>query len=150
MNFNFSVMKLLNKINVALAIGAIALLAACAKDRSPRLNVTVVDDNGVLAPGAIVHAWPSDNADEGGVTVNEEEMDQTKTTDAVGQVSFDFKYSAVLDVDVVYYREELMYDSIQGEFVTVTDSLSGHKVVKVEVKRQRSEDNNYSETIIVE
>ncbi|MCB9360477.1 MAG: hypothetical protein H6587_07830 [Flavobacteriales bacterium] len=136
-NFTFKTALL-----VTLVIGAFS----CAKERTPTLNITVVDELGVPAAGATVHAWPSDEAD--GNVVNEEEMDKTGTTDAAGQVSFDFKFSAVLDVDVKYYRTTQVEDGMGG-VITQTDSLSGHKVVKIESVRQRSKDNDYNETVEV-
>ena len=137
-------------------VGVIAF--SCAKERSPSLHITVIDEKGFAASGATVHAWPGDKALGG--TVNEAEMDKTGTTDLVGNVNFDFKFSAVLDVDVVYYRTtqvvgyDTIYDVITGLptgttqiLVDVTDSLSGHKVVKIESLRQKSTDNDYYETI---
>jgi hypothetical protein len=125
-------------------VGVIAF--SCAKERSPSLHITVIDENGIPASGAIVHAWPSNDATQMGSTVNEAEMDKTGTTDAAGYVKFDFKFSAVLDVDVVYFRENQSLDSL-GNLVITTDSLSAHKVVKIESVRQRSEENDYRETI---
>lgn len=119
---------------------------SCAKERNPTLNLTIVDENGVPAPGALVHAWPSSSANNG--VVNEDEMDKTGIADAVGQISFDFKFSAVLDVDVTYYRTTQV-DNGNGVIITETDSLSGHKVVKIESVRQRSKENDYNEIIEV-
>lgn len=147
------------KLVLLLFIGVIAF--SCAKERSPSLHITVLDENGVPASGATVHAWPSDDATKSGSTVNEAEMDKTATTDLAGYVRFDFKFSAVLDVDVVYYRTTqttvkdtfwnaivpTIIDSIKTNIVDVTDSLSAHKVVKIESVRQRSEENDYRETI---
>jgi len=147
------------KLVLLLFVGVIAF--SCAKERSPSLHITVLDENGIPAAGATVHAWPSDDATKMGSTVNEAEMDKTGTTDAAGYVKFDFKFSAVLDVDVVYYRtnQTIVYDTvwnaidttiidqINSMIVTSTDSLSAHKVVKIESVRQRSEDNDYRETI---
>ncbi|MGE0560261.1 MAG: hypothetical protein AB7O47_00455 [Flavobacteriales bacterium] len=116
---------------------------SCAKERSPSLHITVYDEKGAPASGAVVHAWPGDNALGG--TVNEAEMDKTGTTDAAGYVKFDFKFSAVLDVDVVYYRTSQVL--INDTLYNVTDSLSGHKVVKIESVRQRSEDNDFKEDL---
>ncbi|MCB0381306.1 MAG: hypothetical protein KDD24_08615 [Flavobacteriales bacterium] len=130
------------RLVLLMLIGVFAF--SCAKERSPSLHITVIDEKGVPASGAIVHAWPGDNALGG--TVNEAEMDKTGTTDAAGYVKFDFKFSAVLDVDVVYYRSTQLVDSL-GALYTVTDSLSGHKVVKIESVRQRSEDNDYKENL---
>lgn len=140
-------------------VGVIAF--SCAKERSPSLHITVLDENGIPAAGATVHAWPSNDATQMGSTVNEAEMDKTGTTDAAGYVKFDFKFSAVLDVDVVYFRnnETIVYDTvwntidttqidqINSMIITTTDSLSAHKVVKIESVRQRSEENDYRETI---
>lgn len=125
-------------------VGVIAF--SCAKERSPSLHITVIDEKGVPAVGATVHAWPGDDATRMGSTVNEAEMDKTGTTDLAGYVKFDFKFSAVLDVDVVYLRENQSLDSL-GNLVITTDSLSAHKVVKIESVRQRSEENDYRETI---
>lgn len=138
-NFNFKIVLFLTFV-----IGAFA----CAKERTPTLNITVVDELGVPAAGATVHAWPSDEANSNTVTVNEIDMDKTGTTDAAGQVSFDFKFSAVLDVDVKYYRTTQVDDGMGG-IITETDSLSGHKVVKIETVRQRSKDNDYNEIVEV-
>jgi hypothetical protein len=143
------------RLVLLMLIGVFAF--SCAKERSPSLHITVYDEKGAPASGAIVHAWPGDNALGG--TVNEAEMDKTGTTDAAGYVKFDFKFSAVLDVDVVYYRtsQVIQYDTIfntppqpntvNQTIVNVTDSLSGHKVVKIESVRQTSEDNDYRENL---
>ena len=139
-------MKLYYYIKTVFLLALVVSAFSCAKERSPTLNITVIDNQGVSAPGAIVHAWPSDDANSTGNTVNEAEMDKTGTTDAAGQISFDFKFSAVLDVDVVYYKSTLVVDSLGG-VTTQIDSLSGHKVVKIESVRQRSKDNDYNETI---
>lgn len=150
-------MKQKNNLKLVLLILVGVFAFSCAKERSPSLHITVIDEKGVPASGATVHAWPGDNALGG--TVNEAEMDKTGTTDASGYVKFDFKFSAVLDVDVVYYRTsqvvgyEILVDSIGNPIdtvqvlVDVTDSLSGHKVVKIESLRQTSEDNDYRETV---
>ncbi len=46
----------------------------------------------------------------------------------------------------MYYRTTQVSDGMGG-IITQTDSLSGHKVVKIETVRQRSKDNDYNETI---
>ncbi len=122
------------------------LFVSCAKDRGPRLIVTVIEEDGTPAVGATVHAWPTDGPFEcGSCVVDEERMDKSTVTDASGVAMIDFKYSAVLDVEVVYYKEGL--DSMLQPIIT--DTLSGKKVVKIEQKRQRSKKNNYNETVIV-
>lgn len=158
-------MKQKNNFKLILLTLVGVLAFSCAKERSPQLHITVIDEKGIPASGAIVHAWPGDNLTGNGSstpgTVNEAEMDKTGTTDLSGNVTFDFKFSAVLDVDVKYFRTTKVvvsdtfwnatpppaYDSIVTGIVDVTDSLSGHKVVKIERLRQRSKSNDYSETI---
>lgn len=137
-------MKQKNNLKLVLLMLVGVFAFSCAKERSPSLHITVIDEKGVPASGATVHAWPGDNALGG--TVNEAEMDKTGTTDASGYVKFDFKFSAVLDVDVVYYRSTQVADT-SGALITIVDSLSGHKVVKIESVRQTSEDNDYRETV---
>lgn len=128
-------------------IGFIAVLTAfsCAKERGPHLTVTVTEADGTPAVGASVHAWPGNDAQNGGSgIVNEAEMDQTTTTDASGIAEFDFKFSAVLDLDVLYYRSGV--DSLLNP---ITDTLTGTKVTKIEAKRQRDKANNFAETVEV-
>lgn len=131
------------KLVLLALVGVIAF--SCAKERSPSLHITVIDEKGFPASGATVHAWPGDNLQSSGSTVNEAEMDKTGYTDLTGHLKLDFKFSAVLDVDVVYYRttQVLINDTLRD----VTDSLSGHKVVKIESLRQKSSDNDYYETV---
>lgn len=119
---------------------------SCAKERGPRLIITVIEEDGTPAVGATVHAWPTDGPFEcGSCVVDEEKMDKTTSTDASGVATMDFKYSAVLDVEVVYFKEGV--DSLLQPIIT--DTLSGKKVVKIEQKRQRSKKNNYNETVTV-
>ena len=126
------------KRNYIYIVGFIAILTtfSCAKERGPRLTVTVTEADGTPAVGASVHAWPGNGAN-GGI-VNEAEMDQTTITDASGNAVFDFKFSAVLDLDVIYYKT-----------TPVADTLSGSKVTKIESKRQREKENNFNETVEV-
>ena len=127
-------------------IGFIAVLTAfsCAKERGPHLTVFVHESNGTPAVGATVHAWPGNDPQNGGSGIVDEEMDQVATTDASGNANFDFKASAVLDIDVLYYKNGV--DSLLNPTV---DTLSGSMVTKIESKRQRDEANNYSETVEV-
>ena len=131
-------------------IGFIAIVGilSCSKERAPELRVRVVESGGDAAAGARVHAWPGNDTltgQTGSGIKNDADMDQTKTTDANGDVTFNFKYSVVLDVDVVHVKSTL--DSNNN---TVYDTLYGSKIVKIESKRQRSKENVYSETITVQ
>ncbi len=116
-------------------------MQSCKKEVPPTLIITVVDEDGNSAKNADVHVFPN-YATEG---VINKEMDQRGTTGSDGKVTFEFKYSAVLDVDVIYAKER--YDSTLMAYVS--DTLTGHKVVKIESKRQRSKDNTYEETVKV-
>ena len=137
------------KRNYLYTIGVLLVLTivigSCSKkERGPRLIVHVVEDDGTIAPGAIVHAWPGQNTGQQGSTINDELMDQTTRADAAGDAIFDFKFSAVLDVDVVYYKEYL--DTLLNPAI---DTLYGNRVVKIEQVRQSSRENNYYETVEV-
>ena len=127
-----------------LVVAATILVACSKKDRGPRLIVHVQEEDGTAAPGAIVHAWYGNDAGTPGKILNDELMDQTTTADGAGDATFDFKFSAVLDVDVVYYKNYL--DTLLNP---VTDTLIGHRVVKIEEVRQKSKENNYNETVEV-
>lgn len=124
----------------------VIVVTSCKKERSPTLNVDVKEKDGTVAPGATVRAYYGKDAGEPGRVLNEALMDQTATTDANGQVSFEFKFSAVLDVDVLYYKETP--DSINPTII-YTDTLFGHEVVKIESVRQRDSDNDYAVEVIV-
>jgi hypothetical protein len=115
---------------------------SCKKDRGPRLIVHVQEKDGTAAPGATVNAWYSNDFKTGVVN---EMYNQTTFADGAGDAVFDFKNSAVLDVDVVYYKTYL--DTLLN---SVTDTLYGHRVVKIEMVRQKSKENNYNETVVVE
>lgn len=131
---------------IALTLVTVIFFFSCAKDRGPRLIVNVIEEDGTPAARATVHAWPTDGPFEcGSCIVDEKKMDQTTSADDAGIATFDFKYSVVLDVEVVYYKEGL--DSLLQPIIT--DTLYGKKVVKIEEKRQRSKKNSYQETVIV-
>ncbi|MCO6499602.1 MAG: hypothetical protein J5I47_04385 [Vicingus serpentipes] len=131
-------------------IGIIAIVGiiSCAKERAPELRVHVQEAGGAPAVGASVHAWPGNDTltgQTGSGIRNDAEMDKTGTTDANGDVTFNFKYSVVLDVDVVYIKS-----SLDTAMNTVNDTLYGSKVVKIESVRQRSKENVYNESIVVQ
>ncbi len=115
---------------------------SCKKEVSPTLIITVKDTAGKSVKGAKVHAYKGPTANYG--TPNKE-MDQKGTTDGNGEVKFEFKYSAVLDVDVIYNYTR--FDSTIME--NVADSMFGKRVVKIETKRQRGS-NVFREEVKVE
>ncbi len=133
--------KSIYTIGVLLII-AITIGACSKKERSPRLIVHVQEADGTPAAGATVRAWPGASAGQPGSVIDEAIVDQTLKTDAAGDAIFDFEFSVVLDLDVTYYKNYL--DPLLNP---VTDTLSGHKVVKIESVRQKSEENNYNETV---
>ncbi len=131
----------MKKIVFTLIAVVFVTMQSCKKEVPPTLIITVVDSEGKSAKNADVHVYPK-YATEG---VINKEMDQRGTTGSDGKATFEFKYSAVLDVDVIYAKER--YDSTLMAYVS--DTLTGHKVVKIESKRQRSKDNTYEETVKV-
>ncbi len=137
------------KHNYLYSIGILLVIAlttsSCSKkERGPRLIVHIQEADGTPVAGASVHAWYGSNAGQAGSTLNEPLMDQTTSSNSSGDAVFDFKFSAVLDVDVIYYKNYL--DPLLNP---VTDTLYGHRVVKIEQIRQRSHENNYNETVEV-
>jgi len=137
------------KLTTIFVLLSILIFSSRAKDRNPTLVIKVVEANGMPAPNATVHAWPTDGpfapSTNPPCIVDEERMDQTTFANEVGEAKLTFEFSAVVDVEVVYYKMGL--DSLLQPIVT--DTLSGKKVVKIEEKRQRSKNNNFNETIIV-
>lgn len=123
--------------------------ASCKKERAPRLIIHVMEKDGRPAIGARVHAWPGNDPQSGNGSgiVNEEGMDQTLLTDGAGDATFEFPFSAVLDVDVQYFKQ--VADTSTPP-VIVTDTLTGHRVVKIESVRQRDEKNDFNETVEVQ
>ncbi|PCI98248.1 MAG: hypothetical protein COB15_06275 [Flavobacteriales bacterium] len=135
--------KYIYTIAVLLTV-AITIGACSKKERSPRLIVHVQEADGTPADGATVHAWPGGNAGQPGSVIDDEMVDQTQKTDGAGDAYFEFEFSVVLDVDVVYYKNYL--DPL---LAPVTDTLSGHRVVKIESVRQKSENNDHHEMVEV-
>jgi len=126
---------------LTILIVSLFVFTACSKkDREPTLIVTVKDANSVPLQGAYVHVWPTDDVNSDSINdgsgVSNERMDRRGLTDSKGEIELEFPASAVLDVDVNY--------------VLGTDTLKGHKVVKIEVIRQKDEENIFSEVVFVE
>lgn len=131
-NFIYTLAVLLT---IAISIGA------CSKgEKNPTLIVHVQERDGTVAGGATVRVWPGQNNTGG--ALNEDDIDQTGTTNAAGDVTFKFGGSVVLDIDVIYYKTS---DTLS----TATDTLTGHRVVKLEAVRQVSDDNITNETVEV-
>lgn len=117
------------------------IVVACKKDVPPTLIVKVVEEDGTAAGGADVHVYPKD-AQLG--VVNEKDFDKKGTTASDGTVTFEFPYSAVLDIDVTYIKETWIDTALAYTY----DTLYGHRVTKIETKRQRG-DNEFNETVEV-
>lgn len=119
---------------------------ACKREVSPRLNITVTDTNNRPLKGAevrIYHGAPAPTPGTSGF-YNDDQYDQKKSTSSSGVASFDVPNSAVLDVTVV---APVVVDN--PPFPPMYDTLIGKKVVKVELKWQRSKDNEVNETVEV-
>ena len=128
-------------LTVAFTIGA------CSKeDVPPTLTVHVQEKDGTPAPNAKVRVWPGKNTGEAGREINDPVVDLTGTTDAAGDVTFEFEASVVLDIDVEYYRNG--FDTATPPS-PIIDTLLGHRVVKLEAIRQKSNENTTTEVVEV-
>lgn len=127
-----------------LFVFALITNACSKKEVVPKLIVHVQEVDETPANAAQVHAWYGPTAGQIGVSLNEPYMDQEGYTDDQGDLIFEFRYSAVLDLDVVYYKHYL--DTLLNPMV---DTLYGHKVVKIETVRQKSSQNIYNEIVEV-
>ena len=143
-------MKRTHLHTLTILFASLLIFTACGKkDREPTLIVTVQDLGGTPVEGATVHVWPTDNIAIDTMTDGtpiprgdrDETMDKTGVTDALGETTFVFPFSAVLDVDVTYTL------ATSG---TTSSLLEGHKVVKIEVIEQKEEENIFNELVYVE
>ena len=129
---------------LSILFASLLVFTACSKkDRDPTLIVTVKDLSSTPIAGATVHAWPTNDISDStgtGSGVIDIRMDQTGQTDASGDILFNFPASAILDIDVTYNLATT--DS-------TSSSLEGHKVVKIEVIKQKEEENLFNETIYI-
>jgi|TARA_B110001469_G_C9541127_1_gene268705 hypothetical protein len=124
-------------------------IGACSKEeRSPTLVVHVQEKDGTASPAASVRAWPGQNAGQPGSIINEDRVDQLGITNAAGDVTFEFDASVVLDLDVTFYKD-IIDTTMLGTDTTWVDTLTGHKVVKLEAIRQKSEENTTTEMVEV-
>ncbi|HEX4887316.1 MAG TPA: hypothetical protein VFV37_04640 [Luteibaculaceae bacterium] len=93
---------------LVLAFGFIAVTYSCKKDEPTIVKITIVDPDGFSVKEATVRLYgrSSDPADSSN-QANDIRFDQTQTTDASGQVSYDLSYLTkpgqagfmVLDID---------------------------------------------------
>lgn len=85
-------------------------ISSCYKVSNTTATITVKDENGKNVPGALVHVFPSSSDASDSLSVPNEDLDETKTTDNNGQVFFDYTeyYKSgqvglfVLDIEVNY------------------------------------------------
>jgi len=131
-------MKITTFTKLILLISITATLFSCAKDRSPELLVIVTQADGTPAEGAIIRTWP-------GQFVNSPDpaVDQTKIANAGGSVLFQFEHSIVVDIDVIYTKTTI----VNG--MPTRKEFTAHKVVQLEVLRQRSKENLTTQNMIV-
>lgn len=134
-------MKQSHLLTISTLLGVLITFTACIKkDVPPELSILVKDRNEMPIEGAYVHAWPADplpSTTSSGIP--NELMDKDGLTNANGEILLGFPFSAVLNVDVEYFID------------TSSIKLAGHKVVSIEVKRQKEdEDNIFYETIYIE
>ena len=129
-------MKRFYLISVIIGIFGLVLFNSCKKPEPPKATVLVTKD-GVAQAGAtvVVRADPNTSTEHGDVghvrpDLREDGLNMSSVTDGSGQVSFDFKYEAILRVYA--YIVPKKNDTIWGE---------GALILK--------EDDTYSETVIL-
>ncbi len=128
---------------VAVFTGVILLSTSCKKEVPPTLRIHVVDTNGVALPNAHVYCSYGPDANQG--THNEVAYNVEGKSGSSNIVEFNFPNSAILDVEVVVPKESFIPPNTY-----VMDTLRGKKVVKIELKFQRSSENVFDETVTVE
>ncbi len=142
-------MKRKSIYTIAAFLTLVFVFTACSKEeRSPTLIVHIQEKSGAASSGASVRAWPGKNAGQPGSIIDEVSFDQSGTTDGAGDVTFEFDASIVLDLDVTYYKD-ISDTTLLGMDTTWVDTLTGHKVVKLESIRQKSEENVTNEIVEV-
>lgn len=128
---------------VAVFTGVMLLSNSCKKEIPPTLRIHVVDTNGVALPNAHVFCSYGPDANQG--THNEVAYNVEGKSGSSNIVEFNFPNSAILDVEVVVPKESFIPPNTY-----VIDTLRGKKVVKIELKFQRSKENVFDETVTVE
>ena len=126
-------MKTFSYILSVVGVFTIVMLfsTSCKKEVPPTLRVHVVDTNGVALPNA--HVYCSYGPDSTSVITNEVAYNFEGNTGSSNIVEFNFPNSAILDVEVVVPKESFIPPNTY-----VMDTLRGKKVVKIELKFQRS------------
>lgn len=136
-------MKIKNRNTLILLLLTAFVFTACSKEnRNPRLIVHVQNVNKTALEGAAVHVWPTDRGV--GYTPNSN-SDKRHVTNASGDATFDYDLSYVLDVDVEYYVSHL--DTSAN---LIIDTLRGSESVKIDVIKQKEEENLYNQIITVQ
>lgn len=117
------------------------MLFACKKDINPVVTFTVVDTTGTALEKARVYTHPcldGVNCDTARVNVN---FIKEGLTDASGQITWEFPYSAIIDVFAQY---------TPCDTPDVYCLYSGQTVARFESKRSsKNEENEYSVRVVV-
>ncbi len=142
---NTKIMKtVFNSVVVVMVVSmAVAAFSSCKKEVPPRLVITVTDTINQTLSGAEVWVYHGNPNGTGSGIHNDDHYSVKKTTESNGTASFDIPNSAVLDVIVT-----APLSTPNPPFPPIVDTLSGKKVVKVELKWQRSKENVVNETVI--
>jgi len=100
-------MKITSLLKLIIAASLTFGMFSCAKDRAPQLLVSVTEGGSNPAPNAIIRVWHGGKPISG-YAHDDYEMDQTIQADGGGSALFCFRYSAVLDIDVIYYKSYMV------------------------------------------
>ena len=108
-----------------LIISLISLGVACKKEKSPELEITVLDQNNAAVKGIVVRT-SIPGSDQG--IVNPQVLDSIRT-DEFGKVFLEYDNTILLRVDAFFVADEIL------------DSLD----ILLETKRLKKGDDNYYE-----
>ena len=130
----------IKSINYIIYFVAVLLIASCDKLANTTATITVVDNDLKVVSGAIVHVFPSPSVPGDSLPINEE-LDETKTTDAKGQVFFDYTefYKRgqtglfVLDLDVRYELSDTIITVLS--VIKIEEQIDNQKQVVLPFKR---------------
>jgi len=116
-------------------VGSIALFAfSCKKDIKPLVVYTVVDTTGAVLEMAHVYTHPCFDGVSCDTSRINENFIKDGLTNSAGQISYEYPYSAIIDV----YAEYFPCDTASGLWCPFT----GRTVARFETKRTSGDEEN--------
>ena len=109
-------------------------MSSCYKVSNTTATITIKDNNGKNVPGALVHVYPSPSQPSDTLSVINQNLDETKTTDNNGQVFFDY---------TEYYKEGqvgLFVLDIEVNYEGPDSTITVLSVIKVEEQKDNQKE----------